>query len=352
MDDSTALFSRLRPRLFGVAYRMLGSSHEAEDVVQDVWLRWHGADQSQIENPEAWLVATTTRRAIDGLRLARHAREHYVGMWLPEPLLTDDTATPEYVLETASDLSVAFLSVLERLAPDARAAFLLHDVFDQDYAVVARALDKTEAACRQIVHRARQQLRQERPRYNVPQDVHQKLLRRFAEAASSGDFRTMKALMAESAELVGDGGGIVTSFPGRWSGAHALPSCCMPRTCGAARNCGWSRPCSMDGWDCCAISMACWRRRWPSRPMANGSRRSWCSATRTSCSGWLALPTSSSSTPGVDGVRCRPRPCGIRAGRRCAPSKTCLRCIRRIRSEVPEHRYPAERLALQRHPAH
>lgn len=213
MDDPTTLFTRLRPRLFGVAYRMLGSSHEAEDVVQDVWLRWHGADQAQIENPEAWLVATTTRRAIDGLRLARHAREHYVGMWLPEPLLTDDDTTPEYVLETASDLSVAFLNVLERLAPDARAAFLLHDVFDQDYEVVARILDKTEAACRQIVHRARLQLRQERPRYNVPHDVHQKLMRRFAEAVSSGDFKTMKALMAESAVLIGDGGGIVTSFP-------------------------------------------------------------------------------------------------------------------------------------------
>ncbi|MHC2115043.1 RNA polymerase sigma-70 factor [Stenotrophomonas maltophilia] len=213
MDDSTALFTRLRPRLFGVAYRMLGSSHEAEDVVQDVWLRWHGADQLQIENPEAWLVATTTRRAIDALRLARHAREHYVGMWLPEPLLTDDSSTPEYVLETASDLSLAFLNVLERLAPDARAAFLLHDVFDQDYEVVARTLDKTEATCRQIVHRARLQLRQERPRYNVPQEVHQKLMRRFAEAASSGDLKAMKALMAESAVLIGDGGGIVTSFP-------------------------------------------------------------------------------------------------------------------------------------------
>ncbi|OBU69429.1 RNA polymerase sigma-70 factor [Stenotrophomonas maltophilia] len=213
MDDSTALFTRLRPRLFGVAYRMLGSSHEAEDVVQDVWLRWHGADQLQIENPEAWLVATTTRRAIDALRLARHARERYVGMWLPEPLLTDDSSTPEYVLETASDLSLAFLNVLERLAPDARAAFLLHDVFDQDYEVVARTLDKTEATCRQIVHRARLQLRQERPRYNVPQEVHQKLMRRFAEAASSGDLKAMKALMAESAVLIGDGGGIVTSFP-------------------------------------------------------------------------------------------------------------------------------------------
>lgn len=213
MEDPTALFTHLRPRLFGVAYRMLGSAAEAEDVVQDVWLRWHGAVQADIDNPEAWLVATTTRRAIDGLRLARRTREHYVGMWLPEPLLTDDATTPEYILETASDLSVAFLNVLERLAPDARAAFLLHDVLDQGYDVVARTLDKSEAACRQIVHRARQQLRQARPRYNVPQDVHQRLMRRFAEAVSSGDFTTMRSMMAESAVLIGDGGGIVSSFP-------------------------------------------------------------------------------------------------------------------------------------------
>lgn len=213
MEDATTLFTRLRPRLLGVAYRMLGALPEAEDVVQDVWLRWHGADIAQIENPEAWLVATTTRRAIDGLRLARHRREQYVGMWLPEPVLSDHTETPEYVQETASDLSVAFLNVLERLAPDARAAFLLHDVFDQDYADIARTLGKSEAACRQIVHRARVQLREARPRYNVPQDVHQRLLRRFVAAVDSGDFQSMKALMAESAVLVGDGGGIVTSFP-------------------------------------------------------------------------------------------------------------------------------------------
>ena len=213
MEDPTDLFTRLRPRLLGVAYRMLGSLAEAEDVVQDVWLRWHGADPSQIDNAEAWLIATTTRRAIDGLRLARRTREQYVGMWLPEPVLTEDTASPEYVQETASDLSVAFLSVLERLAPDARAAFLLHDVFDQDYADVARTLGKSEAACRQTVHRARLQLREQRPRYNVPQDVHQRLMRRFVQALASGDFRTLKALMAESATLIGDGGGVVTSFP-------------------------------------------------------------------------------------------------------------------------------------------
>lgn len=213
MDDPTELFTRLRPRLFGVAYRMLGAAAEAEDVVQDVWLRWHGADQQDIDSPEAWLVAATTRRAIDVLRLARRTREQYVGMWLPEPLLTDPGTSPEDVLETANDLSVAFLNVLERLAPDARAAFLLHDVFEQEYEVVARTLGKTEAACRQIVHRARAQLRQARPRYNIPQDVHQRLLRRFTDAVSSGDFQTMKALMAESAVLIGDGGGIVTAFP-------------------------------------------------------------------------------------------------------------------------------------------
>jgi len=213
MEDPTDLFTRLRPRLLGVAYRMLGSLAEAEDVVQDVWLRWHGADRGQIDNAEAWLVATTTRRAIDGLRLAHHAREQYVGMWLPEPVLTEDSASPEYMQEKASDLSVAFLNVLERLTPDARAAFLLHEVFDQDYPDIARTLGKSEAACRQLVHRARLQLREARPRYDVPQDVHQRLMRRFIEALASGDYRTMKLLMAESATLIGDGGGIVTSFP-------------------------------------------------------------------------------------------------------------------------------------------
>jgi len=216
MDDTTATFGRLQPRLLGVAYRMLGSLSEAEDVVQDVWLRWHDADTGRIDNAEAWLVASTTRRAIDRLRMARTHREHYVGIWLPEPVLTDPghaPSTPEEVEEAASDLSIAFLTVLERLAPDARAAFLLHEVFDADYGRIAEVLGKSEAACRQIVHRAKVQLREERPRYHVPEDVHRRLMQRFLDALASGDFSGMKALMAESAVLVGDGGGIVTSFP-------------------------------------------------------------------------------------------------------------------------------------------
>jgi RNA polymerase sigma-70 factor (ECF subfamily) len=192
---------------------MLGSLSEAEDIVQDVWLRWHDTDRERVKNPEAWLIATTTRRAIDRLRLARTDREQYVGIWLPEPVLTDGPATPEEVQEASSDLSIAFLTVLERLAPDARAAFLLHEVFDADYAEIAQILGKSEAACRQIVHRAKAQLREERPRYSVPGEVHQRLLRSFRDALASGDLDGMKNLLSESAVLLGDGGGIVTSLP-------------------------------------------------------------------------------------------------------------------------------------------
>jgi RNA polymerase sigma-70 factor (ECF subfamily) len=214
MEGATDIFIRMQPRLLGVAYRMLGSLAEAEDVVQDVWLGWNEAESSQVANPEAWLVTATTRRSIDRLRLARNDREHYVGIWLPEPILTEESpATPEELQEASSDLSIAFLTVLERLAPEARAAFLLREVLDADYSEIARTLDKSEAACRQIVHRAKSQLREERPRYVVSAASHRRLMRRFTEAWSNADFKTMKEMMAESATLVGDGGGIVTSFP-------------------------------------------------------------------------------------------------------------------------------------------
>ena len=213
VEDSVNIFSRLQPRMLGTAYRMLSSLAEAEDVVQDVWARWHDTDIDGVDNPEAWLVATTTRRAIDRLRQARTEREKYIGIWLPEPVLTDSPVTPEQLHETSSDLSIAFLIVLERLAPEARAAFLLHDVLDVDYPEIARILGKSEAACRQIVHRAKNHLRDERARYSVSAEAHQRLMRRFLDALSTGNFAAMKSMLAESAELVGDGGGIVTSFP-------------------------------------------------------------------------------------------------------------------------------------------
>ncbi len=213
MDTSLDRFTQLRPRVLGVAYRMLGSMAEAEDVAQEVWLRWNGTDREAIENAEAWLVATTTRIAIDELRMARRSREHYVGIWLPEPVLTDDASTPERLHEAASDLSVAFLAVLERLAPEARAAFLLHDVFDRDYPEISSILGKSEAACRQIVHRARTRLREERPLHAVPHRTHQQLLQAFTDALDKGDLKSMIALMDTSAQLIGDGGGFVSSFP-------------------------------------------------------------------------------------------------------------------------------------------
>ena len=212
MNDSTEIFTRLRPRLQGIAYRMLGSTAEAEEVVQDAWLRWHETAQERLDSSEAWLVTITTRLAIDRLRSAKIQREHYIGTWLPEPLLSDSPATPEQVLERANDISVAFLAMLERLAPEARAAFLLREVFDADYGEVAEALGKTESACRQLVHRAKAQLQDKRPRHIVPRETQLRLLRGFADAAARGEFAALKSMLAEDAELIGDGGGKVPSF--------------------------------------------------------------------------------------------------------------------------------------------
>jgi len=212
MNDTTDTFTRLRPRLQGIAYRMLGSSAEAEEVVQDAWLRWHEAEQERLDSAEAWLVAVTTRIAIDRLRSAKVQREHYIGTWLPEPLLSDSPSTPEQMLERADDISIAFLAVLERLAPEARAAFLLREVFDADYGEVAAALGKSESACRQLVHRAKEQLQDKRPRHLVPRDTQLRLLQGFADAATRGEFSALKAMLADDAQLIGDGGGKVPSF--------------------------------------------------------------------------------------------------------------------------------------------
>ncbi|WP_038200372.1 RNA polymerase sigma-70 factor [Xenophilus azovorans] len=216
MDAATATFARHRPRLKGIAYRMLGSVAEAEDVVQDAWLRWHASAGQPPDNAEAWLVTVTTRLAIDRLRAAQVQREHYVGTWLPEPVVEaareDGPPTPEELVERADSLSVAFLAVLERLAPDARAAFLLREVFEVDYAEIAATLGRSEAACRQLVHRAKAAVQEERPRFAVPRERHLALLHSFAEAAAKGDLHGLKALLAEDVALIGDGGGKVPSF--------------------------------------------------------------------------------------------------------------------------------------------
>ncbi|GAB4061398.1 RNA polymerase sigma-70 factor [Uliginosibacterium sediminicola] len=206
-------FNTQRPRLLAIAYRMLGTRADAEDLVQDAWLRWHAADTAALQSAEAWLVTVTTRLCIDRLRTLRSEREHYVGPWLPEPLLdiASPAATPEQVVELASDVSIAFLAVLERLTPDERAAFLLREVFDFDYAEVAAMLDREEASCRQLVHRAKARVRDERPRVHVSRDAHQSLLERFCAATRSGERAALQALFAADAQFVADGGGKVLS---------------------------------------------------------------------------------------------------------------------------------------------
>ena len=217
-----APFDTLRPRLFGIAYRMLGVRADAEDVLQDAWLRWSAADHAELQSAEAWLVTVVTRLAIDRLRAAKTEREAYVGWWLPEPLVEVEERTPETAAELASDLSVAFLHMLERLAPEERAAFLLRQVFDYDYGEIASILDKSEAAVRQVVHRAAERVRQERPRFAVPPETHKRLLEKFVRAAQSGQRAAIRALLADNAEAIGDGGGKVPSVPGGIHGADRV----------------------------------------------------------------------------------------------------------------------------------
>jgi RNA polymerase sigma-70 factor (TIGR02957 family) len=208
----TSVFQASRNRLQRIAYRMLGSTEEAEEVVQDVWLRWHEAQNDSFDSPEAWLVTATTRVALDRLRAAKVRREQYPGLWLPEPQLSDSPPTPEDIVERANDISVAFLFVLERLAPEARAAFLMREVFDADYDEVAKVIGKSESACRQLVRRAKEQLREARPRQRVKQETHHRLLQKFAAASQAGDIESLKSLLAADAALLGDGGGKVPSF--------------------------------------------------------------------------------------------------------------------------------------------
>lgn len=205
------LFETYRSRLFGLAYKLLGSRSDAEDVVQDTWLRWRQTDRSAIRDAEAWLVTAATRLGIDRLRLARTERENYPGPWLPEPLTVDESPNPEKRADLGSQVSLAFLSLLERLGPEERAAFLLKEIFDYDYAQVAELIGHTEANCRQMVHRARQRVQAERPRFEVEPDTHRRLLERFMYATQVGDRTAIMQLLHANATLISDGGGKVTA---------------------------------------------------------------------------------------------------------------------------------------------
>jgi RNA polymerase sigma-70 factor (ECF subfamily) len=204
METRAEVFASARPLLFSIAYRMLGSVMDAEDLVQDAYLRWQDASDIDVRSPRAYLTTIVTRLAINHLRSARTKRETYVGPWLPEPLVTEDT--PDHV-ELAESLSLAFLVLLERLSPNERAVFLLHDVFDFEYAEIAEIVDKTEANCRQLLARAKKRVATPGPRFESDPAQAQRLTEGFTEAARAGDMEGLLAVLAEDITLWADGAG-------------------------------------------------------------------------------------------------------------------------------------------------
>ena len=207
---STEEFEDLRPLLFSIAYRILGSVGEAEDAVQETWLRYHASTTPPI-SLKSFLAAVVTRVSIDVLRSARVRREAYVGQWLPEPLLTDADATtypdPERAAELADSLSMASLLLLERLTPEQRAVFVLHDVFGYRFAEIADVIGKSEVACRQLGSRARRLVEDGRPRFDVDRRERDALAGRFFDAMTAGDVDGLRDLLAADVEVYGDGGG-------------------------------------------------------------------------------------------------------------------------------------------------
>ena len=205
------LYEELRPLMFSIAYRMLGSASEAEDIVQEAFLRFHreSGKGTAIESPKAYLSAITTRLSIDHLRSARVRRERYVGTWLPEPVVTDDIPHPE----TADSLSMAFLVLLESLTPVERAVFLLREVFEYDYEEIATVVGKTEENCRQIAVRARRQVEAKKPRFEASRKRREELARRFFDAMGKGDTDGLVGLLAADVVAYGDGGGKAPAAP-------------------------------------------------------------------------------------------------------------------------------------------
>jgi RNA polymerase sigma-70 factor (TIGR02957 family) len=209
-----------RGLLFTVAYEMLGSAADAEDVVQETWLRWANVDQVEVREPRAYLVRMVTRQALNRLRTETRRREDYVGEWLPEPLLTSPDVAED--AELAVNVSIAMLTVLETLGPTERAVFVLHEVFETPYDEIAEVLDKTQAAVRQIAHRARQHVAARRPRMQVGRAQQEATLEKFMAAVTSGDMQGLLKVLAPDVVLIADGGGLVPAARKPMTGAESV----------------------------------------------------------------------------------------------------------------------------------
>lgn len=214
-DPAAETFEAQRPGLLRLAYRMLGSTAEAEDVVQDAWLRWQRTDTETVDNPAGWLRRVATRLCLDQLKSARRQRETYVGTWLPEPVA--ETVDPDLL---ADDLTYTLMLALERLSPLERAAFLLHDVFETPLDDIAATLQRAPAAVRQLAVRARRHVQTDRPRYRVDPDEVQRITSAFIAASHKGDVDGLRMLLAEDVAVMSDGGGKVIAFPNTVVGAE------------------------------------------------------------------------------------------------------------------------------------
>ncbi len=236
MTEREQMLDELRPVSFAIAYRMLGSVSEAEDVVQEALLRVHQAIDAgeQLDSPRAYVSTITTRLSINELRSARARRERYVGEWLPEPIVTDGEDDPARHAETADSLSLAMLVLLESLSPEQRAVLLLHDVFDYGYPQIAAIVGKSEDNVRQLATRARRHVEQGRPRFQTTREQREELAHRFFEAAEQGDLAGLESLLAHDVQLTGDGGGkapaLARTLRGRSRVARILMGWLNPET--------------------------------------------------------------------------------------------------------------------------
>jgi len=219
-------FQAQRPLLFAVAYRMLGSASDAEDVVQDAWLRYSSAQPVDVRSPKAFLTTIVTRLCLDRLKSARAAREEYVGPWLPEPLVTDDQPGPEQSMALAESVTLAFMVLLETLSPEERAVFLLRELFEHDYADIATMLDTSPANCRQLFHRAKERIAERRPRFREAAAAKRPLVERFVHAMRAGNADEFATVLAADVGFWSDGGGKVLAarrpVHGRDAVAHML----------------------------------------------------------------------------------------------------------------------------------